>query len=176
MHPRRFLLRCKSPRYESSKPPNAHKALWRLLGTFFVLPHRGRHIPATTRAASIWQNNQLQSAPRRPGSNPCHIFHCRYCACCRCGLLTILYCACRAQAFDSQQRAVRCDTLTNDLLGVLLRSWRCVPRAHVVATAESLMPGSSTDVRECLCTYAHAPSRRPQRLCASSVRPRWTVR
>ena len=89
-----------------------------------------------------------------------------------------LFCACRAQAFDSQQRAVRCDTATNDLLGGSLRHFRSVPRAQVVAAAASLLPGSSMAAQdqECLCTHAHAPSRRPQRLCASAVCPRWTGR
>ena len=69
-----ILLRCESPRLESSKPPSALEALWRLFGTFFVLPPRGFQTAATTRAASEGHKNQLQSAPRRLGSTPCHIF------------------------------------------------------------------------------------------------------
>ena len=46
--------------------------------------------------------------------------------------------SCGAQIFDLQQRASCLDGTTNGLPSVLLRSWRCVRRAHMVAYVGSL--------------------------------------
>ena len=54
-----------------------------------------------------------------------------------------LFVTCIAQIFDYQQSAARLHTFTDSVLSVLLRSWRRVPRAHMVATAGSLPYTSS---------------------------------
>ena len=55
----------------------------------------------------------------RPRDTFCH---CRCCACCHYDMLTIPFCACGAQVFDLQQRAVRLQCFTDGLLHVLLWS------------------------------------------------------